>query len=445
MILTDYIIQVNKTSVPVKKERWINLKQYYMGMYRFYMLKLCDLGYLTNPTILDMQEMRKILLDYGISDFKDICGTVCLTSEFACFALCRARGRNADEEDIEFLDCLYNALKYYEYCINLDKQYELNNKAVKLRLGLTTGSKVSSLTDVTINSGVLNLLVQENEHVIEASFSEDIFDLAMETLGIPRSDYCDGMFVSGLLLSEEKYFARLILDGEVNIDGKYKDILMKWLSENKWSEGTYKNANSKGLYSSTFGVNDKQVYELFYKYYDEYKDVFVSIVEDKIYLKAPINNYKIPVSPFCVLTTTQVEDKVITEWSSLYGYCGECYSLKYIKHMGYNYVGVPIRINQDGLEQEVYDVSQLLRNVEINTWFSQDGIDYTFEVDIPEKIKNNPYEEGTTEWHLYNAYTEGICGEIYSFSCEGGLQEIIEKRKEVVKHLSRVEGWYIQQ
>ena len=418
--MSEYVRKINKEKISITAERWSDLKQYYMSMYHFYMLVLYDEGYIKDPTVYNEKEIRANFVDLGITDFVDWCGRVIITSEYTKLAMCRQR----DDEDINhYLQILYSVLKYREYCIELDKQYEINNSVVKLNLGIRDVSKLTTLSNIKYNKGVFTTLIKDGYELEEVSFRGEIWDLAMEELGIAKSDYCDGMFVCGLTLEEEIEFSKIILNGEVIINGKYADKLIKWLEKNKW-EG-----QSSGLYSHVFRVRDKEVLDLFDRVTEEYADRLVLFYEDTVYLKKEIEYYNIPIGFFCVVSTEDESDIVITETNALYGYTGEAYTVDYLLEEGIECIGVPIIINFEGNEFSVYDESQLAVDIHQNSWFSTDGASFTFEEDYD---LDNPFEEGTIEHELINAYIMGMRGWVYRIKKpEGGFKAIKQARKKI--------------
>lgn len=89
MKFSEYLKSVNKTKVHLKLERWVELKQYYMSMFRFYMLKLYDQGYISDPTRFNEEEIKQNLVELGIYDFRNKNGKVLIDSLHADFARCK--------------------------------------------------------------------------------------------------------------------------------------------------------------------------------------------------------------------------------------------------------------------------------------------------------------------------------------------------------------------
>ena len=286
MRISDYVKRLNKTKVPVSKERWVDLKQYYISMYHFYLLKLYDMGYISDPTDLNVKDVRRVLVDFGISDFNDKSGSVIMDSRYALFSYYK----HTDNEVKEFLWVLYLVLKYSEYCRELDKQYEMNKDYFKMNMGIKLGSKITSMVDIKYSKGVFTALVPDGYCLKEETIRKEIFDLAMGVLGISKDRYCDGMFVSGMKLEDEVQFSDLILDGGVKLDGRYSDKLERWLSENKWSVNSFYDVSGKGLYSYVFCEKSREVLDLFDTKTAEYGESLVVVYGDTFYLKKKIKN-----------------------------------------------------------------------------------------------------------------------------------------------------------
>ena len=315
MKIHEYLKQINKLKTPIKNDRWLDLKQYYLSMYKFYMLKLYDEGYIIDPTRFNEVEIIQNLVDFGVYDFKDSIGLVSLSSERADFARCKHK----DNEDVEpFLNLLYNTLKYKEYCLELDKQYELNNSNVKLSFVLKDGVMVSSICTINYNKGVFNTLCKEGYTLGEVSFNKDIFDLAMRVLNFTKDDYEDGMLVKGLSVEDTIKFSSIILEGETTLDGKYGKVLLDWLHNNR--------DNGKGLYYYICKYYSEQLSLTVESLIDSYGDDFVVLYRDKVYFKKPISKYNKPISMFVCITSEDDSDLVETDWCALYGYTGESYT-----------------------------------------------------------------------------------------------------------------------
>lgn len=432
MSFTDYLKSVNKR-VDVSADRWLNLKQYYISMYHFYLLKLYDKGYISDPTRYDEKEIRRNLVDFGISDFVNIYGVVILTSEYVEFVLHRTP---LDEDAADYLVLLYYTLKYREYNIELDKQYERSSSGVRLHLGLKDCSRITTLTDVNYNKGVFCLLVKEGYTLERITFRDKIFELAMKELGIPEEDFCDGMFVKGMSLKDEMRYCNLILDGEVRIDGVYADKLMDWLKKYRWKNSEHFMVSNRGLYRYTFSAYGNEVLGIVNSMLDEYGDDLVIIYEDIAYVSKPMEFYNMPISMFVSLTSCVKEDSVVCTFNDLYGYSGEAYTYDYLCEEGLNVVGIPVTVSIDGVETQVFDVDQIATDVKQDSWFSASNSDFEFEEEfyIP-----NPYKKGTLEHGLFESFLYGNRGEIYRLPIKDGvsMKTIKTARRKVAKEINK--------
>ena len=425
MKIHEYLKQINKVKNPIKMDRWVDLKQYYLSMYKFYMLKLYDLGYIADPTRFNEVEIVQNLVDMGVYDFKDSIGLVCLKSDKADFSRCKYKG---DLEKEEFLNLLYNVLKYKEYCLELDKQFELNPTNIKFSFVLKEGVMVSSLCTIDYNKGVFTALLKDGYSLDEVSFNKTIFDLAMNELGIPESNYQLGMFVKGMSVEDTIKFSNIILEGETDLTGTYGDILNEWLLRNR--------ENGKGLYFHICKYHSNEISQVVESMIDGFGDDFVVLYGDKVYYKKPITKYRIPISMFVCMTTEEDSDVVETDWSALYGYTGESYTKDYLDSQYIDYVGIPAITNIGGIEYQVYDSSQLILMVEQDSWFSVDDMSFSFDEGF---IVSNPYNLGTAEYMLVEAYIEGQRGGIYEADASMfSLKDIKAARKKMLSRFVKI-------
>lgn len=425
MKVAEYLKKINKSKNPIKMDRWLDLKQYYMSMYRFYMLKLYDMGYISDPTRFVEVEILQNLIDMGIYDFRDSIGLVILKSNIADFTRCKYKN---DEDKYNFLNILYKVLKYKEYCLELDKQYELNQSEVRLSFALKDSIMVSSLCTIDYNKGVFSALCKDGYLLDEVSINEHIFKYAMETLGISNKCFSDGMFVKGMSLEDTIKFSNLILEGEVALTGTYSNMLLDWLSENT--------ENGKGLYYHTCKYYSEQLSDIIDKETSKYGDDFMILYLDKIYFKKPISKYRLPSSMFVCVSAGDDVDVVETDWSALYGYTGESYTKEFLDSQYIDYVGIPLITNVNGTEFQVYDSSQLIVVVEQDSWFKVDEMSFVFDENFSLK---NPYQKGTIEHALVESYIEGQKGNIFEVdSSIGTIKEIKSARKKLLPKFIRL-------
>lgn len=427
MKFSEYLKSVNKTKVHLKYERWVELKQYYMSMFRFYMLKLYDEGYISDPTRCNEEEIKQNLVEMGVYDFRNKNGKVLIDSVHADFARCKYK---SDKEKVKFLDLLYEALKYKEYALELDKQYENYGTDLKFSFVMKNSILVTSVCIIDYNKGVFSTLCPEGYCLDSISINDSIFKYAMETLGITEEMFCDDMFVDGLSVEETIKFADNILEGDTTLNGKYARVLDDWL--------TNCSKNCKGLYYTTCMEKMTELAEIIGEKKESLGDDFVILYKDKLYYKKPIKKYKLPSGMFICVTTDTEDDIIDTDWSALYGYTGEAYSKGYLDDQRIDYVGVPIQVNINGEDMYVYDSSQLILSVEPTSWFEQesDEVSFSFEEDF---VMENPYAEGTIERILVDSYIEGRRGNLYEVDASiGTLKDIRTARKKMLSKFVKI-------
>ena len=90
MRVMDYVKLMNKDKL-IKVDRVCQLKKYYLSMYKAYMMKLYDMGYIKDPTKWDVVQIRKNIVDLGIDGLFNTCGEVKLDLYYIQFAICKHR------------------------------------------------------------------------------------------------------------------------------------------------------------------------------------------------------------------------------------------------------------------------------------------------------------------------------------------------------------------
>lgn len=431
----EFIDWINSMPFKVEIERWVRLKQYYISMYHFYLLKLYDLGYISDPTDVDEKELRTCIADLEIHNCEDECGKVLLTSQYALYALKLAK----DEEQKEFLNLLYETLRYREYFIELDKLYEnASNGTINFTLTIKGCSRITTMDDVKFNRGVFSILVKDGYTVKEINIRKEMFDLAMKELGISRSDYCDNMFIEGLSLEDHIYFAEIILNGKVKLTGVYADKLIDWLSKHKWCNTKILSVNSKGLYSYIYGTKSNEVLRIIERNIDEHlsKEDLVMAYEDRLYIEKPIENYTIPFGLVAVYSDEFTDDIMLNYYNATNGFNGECYDYSYIHKNGLDCVGVPFKINVGTIECYVFDVSQVSWKVRPDSWFKTVGASFEFEDDF---YRKSFLYKGSTEYEVFNAWIYANRGIIYKVkSPKNGYKGIVKAIDVVQKEINRI-------
>lgn len=436
MKVNDYISKSNiKKSVSL--QRLQELKQYYVAMHRYYMLKLYDEGYVDDPTVFSKTQIIKNFVDMGVTGIADSAGKVVLSYEWVDY-LCR---RKSNKEFSDFLCLLRNAVKYRDYSNDLDMLYEefYSSKSIKLTFRLS-GSK-ADLLRLKATKGSLQALVSSGKTLYTVSIKDYLWNLGMEQLGIPKEEWLkDGILCRDLKHEDEVRFIQLIFDGRMVSDGKYGDLLNGYLLNNKWSKDSDNIISQKGLleylhYSRYSDINNKWQEELD-KLESEGKNV-VCLLNNEIYVEKDIVNYKIPVSMFAVMCDN-CEDTMVVATNCMSGYIGEAYTAEYLMEEGVSYVGLPIKLVDEDLDElSLYDREQT--DIKVETWFKHNDVDFTFE----ELRVRNPFKKSTQElnYALYEIYKKAHSGELGSISLEKySIKEINTAKRKVAQMIVKQEG-----
>lgn len=398
-----YARQLAKSEFKVPTDRWIALKQYYISMHRYYMLRMYDMGYCSDPTSFDEKEIRSVIADIGLFDFCKIDGSVVLSSEFTRFYIARLVARGVSDEDtLSYLRYLEEALRYKEYCSSIDKAYELNRTGVTFTLMMNGSSRLVSGIDIEYNRGIVSLIVPDGYTVSEVSFKDKLFDFAMAELGI--KEYEDGMFIRGMPHEEEVLYSNMILEGLVSLDGKYANDLLDWLGEHKWSKISKPNVIARGLYSEMFANHCFEVISIMEEYEKKYGKDALLFIDDKVFIPKKVGKFKFPTSPLAVLYSTDDEEELCDVSNSLYGYFGEAYTKSCVEFERIPVYGVPVMVGTKKGCVYAYDRSQLMIEGGSSSWFSRNVKNMELSEDV---TVNKKFEEGSIEDALKKAYIEG--------------------------------------
>lgn len=425
MKVVDFLKKVNAKK-PLNSNRVLELKQYYLSMYRYNMVKLYDLGYIDDPTIFKETQIYKNIIDLKIQGMYDLSGKIQLSTEWVSYAY----HKNNSTEQQEFLTALYYVLKYREYSSDLDMFYETFNKGISLQL-YYQGSKVVTRSNVVPSRGSLMCMIQKGETLSELSIKGSIWILAMKELGIPEEDwYLDGLFDISLTHAEEVAFINILLNGKVLLKGKYSKLLEDWLYSHKWSDSKMTNVR-KGLVDYIYVFYSDEVYKAMFDVVNSVpENTLVAIYEDTIYVRKPIQRYYIPVGYFAI--ESGYEDTLLSDSNAIYGYTGEGYLSNYLDEEGIPYIGVPVKVvHPDMSESYIYDREQV--SLKTDTWFKQSNVCFAFD----RMQIENPFKEQTSLPHiLFDIYVSAQNGNLgYIDISKYNIKEIEQAKVKVARKL----------
>lgn len=417
MKMSEYLDLLNKPiTIPLSKI--YSIKKYYLGMYRAYMVKMYDNGYISDPTRFNVDEINKNFIDLNIRHISDIKGMVRLESHFVGFIKCR--NKNAEPEVTQFLSLLEKALYYKEGSSNIDKLYEsVTKNSVKLSMKLIKrgafidSSKNNCGVDL-INRGVFDCISEFGYTVKHVSILEDVFKFVLEKLGIPLSDCSkDGLFIDGLTHEEELLYSDIIFDESISYDGLYKNVIVDWMTEHKWVVSTKRNIERNGLmwyvcyerYDEVSSLQKRMLDE----FYEKHKGTDVKVIcmdSYHLYYVETCEDMLIPISQFVVLAD---EEESVLDEHPIGGYTGEVYSVDYLTSNEIDFTGCPIVVSNGIKQIEVVDVEQTELS-DSESWFKSRGAN----LDFCGSYHASPFKEGTLEDRLYHCCINSENGEVIS-------------------------------
>lgn len=435
MKVVEFINAANKKT-SVKVDRLMDMKRFYLSMHRVHMVYLYDKGYINDPTKFDEKQIYSNIVDMRIKGMISMSGEIILTSNHIRYAAYK----NRDDESVhEFLSILYNVMKYYELSREVDSIYEEFKfyEDVKQKVGpnlILKSSRVISKSAYTVGRATMACLLKNGNTVSCEYINGFMWDIAMRELGIPEEDWHkDGLFDSSLSHDEEVECMSILLEGIVDLSGKYADVLTDWMFQHKWLEKGM-SIDKKGLFSYVYVAYTSEVLEGIEKALDELIDrgkSVIGIIENTIYYEDTIKEYNIPIGCFSV--QAGYEDSVMYEGNCIIGYTGEAYPVDYVLEENVPFVGCPVELNTSCKNKGIYfDLEQVA--VSSDTWFKSEKVEIDFE-ENSDNDDENPFKEGSLEHKIHSMYKNSFKGNLlgklegsYSISdIESAIKKVMSK------------------
>lgn len=432
MKVVDCLKKMNK-AYPANLNRMLELKQYYISMYRYFMVRLFDGNFIDDPTILNEKQIYANIVELGIKGMVNSSGSIELTSECVEYAYYK----NKDDLARTFLGNLYYALKYRESSVNLDLFHETFTKSVSLNMRLV-GAKVVSRSGLKLDKSTLCTMVSSGYTLECVEIKEDLWNIAMKELGIPEEEWCsDGLFDKDLSHEEEVSCINILLNGRTLLNGKYADILSKWLLEHKWSSENAMTLSKVGLVDYIYSNSSDSVLSALSRVINSYNEEDVmAIVGDTVYIKKPIKDFTIPVSMFSV--SSGYPEELYCAGSLIYGYSGEGYPVEYLQEEDIRFMGLPVvSCTDEDVLVYLYDREQV--GVEYNTWFKENGVN--LEYDLPNWVNPFSKDPESLQYQLFEICRNGQNGVLGKIDASKfTYKEIEAAKKKVAKALVKIIG-----
>lgn len=402
--------------IKVNPVKIMEIKKYYLSLYRANMVYLYDNSYISDPSTFNSKEILGNIVDMGITNIVDKTGTIRLESDFIEYAL--AKNKSSDEETKNFLNLLYEAVKYKEISDNIDKFYEANSFDIDIKKKINIGivqanSRIYYKSGIKMDEGILRCIHSGFCEYRFVSINEYVYKSALNELGI-EDDSEESKFVSGLTRDEEVEFSNLILNGLVRLDGEYADRLVSWLKENKWSnldKDKLFSSKREGLFNYILFIKSGEALDEQSRVLNELIDSgsnVVGMVSNGFFVEEKCEMFKFPVGVFAV---DGEKDTVLSAYNKLEGYTGEAFTLEYLRSNSINYVGSPIILYSEEGELDYYIDKEQTELVNSISWFSDYGTDLNFGTSIYE---SGVFSNDSLEDRLYEALGASEAGVLIS-------------------------------
>lgn len=413
--LIDYVNKFNEKKV-IRTQRLMEMKKYYVSMYRVHMVRMYDKGYISDPTRLDKREIFSNIEELGIKSMFTVSGVIELTSRMAMYSYYKNYN---NEEAREFLDILYNILRYREYIKDVDQLYDSCGFASCTKLPLSIGlrlkgARVVSKTEYGISRAIISCFQDSTHTTDEYCFNDDLWDLAMKELGIPEEDWEeDGLFDKDLSHAQEIDFMDLLLDGVVPASGKYKQLLEDWMYQHKWTNHGF-TVSSNGLFEYLFSAKANEIFvistKLLSSLFQEEKKV-LGMSGSKFWVEREIVSYNIPMSTICVVSGE--EDSIMFDGGVLNGYTGEVYPVEYVQAEGIHCIGCPVELYVSPKEKGLFfDLEEM--DVKADSWFKLNiqNLDFCSQDEVIPRPKKAVFKPDSLEEQLYQMYEDSLRGKL---------------------------------
>lgn len=420
MKVVEFIKKANQKKT-LSFNRLIELKQYYMSMYRHYMLKMYNENYIDDPTVFDRKQIIQNIVDLDVKGLYDLSGVLHLDTKWIEYAY----PKNKSKEAKDFLELLHSALKYREYSEDLDMFYEKFNLSVSLSL-VQEGARVSLRSRLHVSRGSLCAMTSKGNTLKVLNIRVALWKLGMQILEIPEEDWeSDGVLDSDLTHEQEVHNVNILFEGLVKCDGRYATKLEEWLFKHKWSSDKM-SITKQGLVSYIYSSKSNEVFAALSEKLNSVDPLEVlALQEDEVYIIQNIKNYKIPVSSFALVSG--YEDNMVCDNNALYGYVGEAYDMNYLNDEGFSYMGLPVKVMTSDSELYLIDREQI--DMQSDTWFSVENIDFYYE----ELDWKNPYsDKDSLNYKMFEIYKDAQIGILGSVSLEDYTLKDIELSKKQV-------------
>ena len=406
-------------------------------MYRCYMLKMYDMDYIDDPTRFDSQAILRNILDMGIEDFFNYSGKIDLNAKHALFALYKNK---SNPERKEFLEILYNILKYREFSQTIDMLYEeysfQGKTSETLRYAMyLKGSKVIQRSGIDFNEAFARCLSDLDTETKVVNINEELWDLAMAHLKVPEEEYKnDGLLDSSLTHEEEVACLEGILNGYYKVfKGKYTKRFQDWMLSHRWNVNSVHKTDTQGLYDYLYSANVTDIDKALTEKLNSIEGISIlAINKNEIYYNVERTSFKMPFGVFSVVCDIGIDEYLLPDINILNGYTGELYTEDRLIADGINFVGCPIILNPSADEEKLYfDLEQT--DIQSSSWFSSYD-DVSIEYDNSVKCsKKNPFPKGSPQHGIYEGYVRSLCS-ADGLICELSISEYkdFEKLKKSV-------------
>ena len=401
--IRDVINSPRKNKIKVK--RLMDVKRYYLSMYRCYMLKLYDMNYISDPTRYDEKQIIRNCLDLGINDIFTYSGKVDITSNHIKFAMYKNK---KDGEKYQFLRVLYNTLRYRELSHTVDKLYEEYNYAEKesnvIKIGaLPKAAMYVQKSGIPFDEAVAQCVSTFSEVTKTVDIKEGIWRISLKVLGLSDEHESLGVFDSSLSHEEEVDCIEGILNGLYKISGgKYSEKIQEWLKYHRWSAESKWKSETLGLYDYIFSSYVQDVEALITDKINSIEGTILTIFKDTVYYNVPRDSYEMPYGVFSLVCEVDGEETFLPDGNAITGYTGELYPEQRLIDDDIVYVGCPILMHRSLTKIErFYDLEQT--TIETNSWF-EDNTDMTIQFVEADRSKKVPFVEGTLQYEIYEGY-----------------------------------------
>ena len=407
--MKNKILEIVSKGYSLTKQRVARVKRKYLGLYTSKLLELYDLGYSSEPNVLDEASILSSYSDVGVNlSFLD--GEIKLEPWVFFLEGFMAKNRG-DSESYKFYKLIEDLLNFRNIWSNLDSFYEMlggTSMVVKRKYKLKHGFGTTFYNEIglpNVSKEFFEVFIEGDEYIERVPYYTGYFEKLKKFYKAGKDSLIDGISDENL----QSYFKQIALGGiKTNLVCSYDDAFITLNSIDLVSD------RKKDLEDIEAHYND---------YIESNKDAkLISIDYYSFYfVRKRQENFKevIPIGSYCIDYDT---GKILPSVNSVLGVTGDFVSIDSptLSESGIFPVGSPIElVGLDGQFSYYYSTENILGLGDSSLLLD---LGYTLSIeDIADYVPPKPEELGLVDYYLNNMELQEYG--VFSRELSGGYSE----------------------